>query len=240
MIYMGSKSQIAYDILDIILPNRGDRYFVEPFCGGCNMTDKVTGKRIASDINEYLIEFWKAFVYENYLPSIDSYTKEKYLDIKNNPDRDKKETGFAGICLSYRGIWFQSYNGDCMKRNFRRQNINHILRQREKLKGVIFKSCSYDELEIPDNSIIYCDPPYQNVGGYLVDFDHDKFWDWCRQMTSNGHKIFISEYNAPDDFRCVWSKELNSKLPSNKNILRNEKLFIPEGQKITLIEKPLF
>lgn len=44
MKYMGSKWRIAKHILPIILEGRNDgQYYVEPFCGGCNMIDKVQG-----------------------------------------------------------------------------------------------------------------------------------------------------------------------------------------------------
>lgn len=36
-------------------------------------------------------------------------------------------------------------------------------------------------------------------------FDHDKFWQWGRDMSIVGHTVFVSEYNAPADFECVWS-----------------------------------
>ena len=57
---MGSKRRIAKHILPIILKDRKpDQYYVEPFCGGCNLIDKVTGLRIASDKNKYLIALFK-------------------------------------------------------------------------------------------------------------------------------------------------------------------------------------
>ena len=41
--------------------------------------------------------------------------------------------------------------------------------------------------------------------------------------------IFVSEYNAPDDFKCVWQKEAKSSLSANGKIGGNkisvEKLF---------------
>lgn len=50
MRYMGSKARIAKEILPLILADRKEgQYFVEPFCGGCNVTDKVSGNRIAND-----------------------------------------------------------------------------------------------------------------------------------------------------------------------------------------------
>ena len=56
MKYMGSKWRIAKHILPIILEGRKDgQYYVEPFCGGCNIIDKVPGNRIANDGNPYLI-----------------------------------------------------------------------------------------------------------------------------------------------------------------------------------------
>lgn len=55
MKYMGSKSRIAKEILPIMLKERGERTWVEPFVGGANMIDKVEGKRIGADLNYYLI-----------------------------------------------------------------------------------------------------------------------------------------------------------------------------------------
>ena len=56
MKYMGSKNRIAKYILPIMLAKRGsNQYWVEPFVGGANMIDKVSGKRIGSDSNFYTI-----------------------------------------------------------------------------------------------------------------------------------------------------------------------------------------
>lgn len=57
---MGGKTRIAKEILPLILADRKEgQYFVEPFCGGCNVTDKVSGNRIANDYNEYLIAMFR-------------------------------------------------------------------------------------------------------------------------------------------------------------------------------------
>ena len=56
MKYMGSKNRIANEILPIILKDRKpNQYYIEPFCGGLGTFDKVTGNRIGSDKNKYLI-----------------------------------------------------------------------------------------------------------------------------------------------------------------------------------------
>lgn len=49
MKYVGSKNRYAKYILPIILANRGDSVYVEPFAGGMNLIDKVSGRRIAND-----------------------------------------------------------------------------------------------------------------------------------------------------------------------------------------------
>ena len=57
MKYMGSKNRIAKEILPIMLKERGQRTWVEPFVGGANMIDKVQGERIGADLNEYVIAY---------------------------------------------------------------------------------------------------------------------------------------------------------------------------------------
>lgn len=60
MKYMGSKRRIVKEILPIILKDRKpDQYYVEPFVGGGNVIEKVTGNRIAGDNNRYLIALFK-------------------------------------------------------------------------------------------------------------------------------------------------------------------------------------
>jgi len=89
-------------------------------------------------------------------------------------------------------------------------------------------------LKIPKNSIIYCDPPYENTTKYKDSFDHAEFWRWCRDKAADGHKVFISEYTAPKDFKCVWSKSAKSSLSANGECGGSkssiEKLFIHESQ----------
>lgn len=73
-----------------------------------------------------------------------------------------------------------------------------------------------------------CDPPYQGTTGYKTGtFDHDKFFDWCREQAKK-NVVFVSEYNAPDDFECVWQGEIKTNFASTrKSATHNavEKLF---------------
>jgi DNA adenine methylase len=60
-----------------------------------------------------------------------------------------------------------------------------------------------------------------------------EFWTWVRKTTLDGNKVFVSEYNAPDDFVCVWEKQAKSSLSANgvtgKSKTSVEKLFVYNG-----------
>lgn len=109
---MESKRRISKYILPIILQHRTsiEQYYVEPFCGGCNLIDKVEGNRIASDLNFYLMEMWKA-VSNGWIPE-PNYTENDYKEVKENKDINPVLTGYFGFALSYGGKWFGGWCRD--------------------------------------------------------------------------------------------------------------------------------
>lgn len=207
MKYMGSKARFAKHILPIILKDRqpGQSY-IEPFAGGMNMIDKVDGIRIANDQHEELMAMWQALIYENWDPP-KSVSEDEYKAIKyNQDDYPKHLVAYVGF-NSFGGKWFAGYRRDKQgKRDYWAEHYRNITKQVPNLEGVILSCKSYTELEIPENSIVYCDPPYASTTKYRDSFDHDKFWEWCRQQSKAGHQLFVSEYNAPEDFNCIWEK----------------------------------
>lgn len=231
MKYMGSKNRIAKEILPIILKDRKEgQYYVEPFCGGCNTIDKVDGNRIASDNNYYLIRLYESLL-NGYNP-IDFISREMFYEIKNNKESfDPELVALCGVLASYNGNWFRAYGGYSATktgkdRNFYEEGLRGLLKQLPLLKDIQFKHSEYYNLEIPLNSIIYNDAPYDNVDKTYKEknFDYNRYWNWLREKHQEGHQIFVSEYNAPDDFTCIWSKKLGKTHPNqqNQNI---EKLF---------------
>lgn len=216
MKYMGSKNRFAKELLPIILKDRTiGQYYVEPFAGGMNMIDKVYGNRIANDIHTDLIEMWKALVCENWQPPL-TVSEEDYKNAKTNKTKISKAlNGYIGF-NSYGGKWYAGYRRDKQgKRDYWREHYNNIMKQVPKLKGVKFTNTSFTDLDIPENSIIYCDPPYEGTTKYNNKFDHILFWDWVRTKSKQGHKVYVSEYNAPSDFVCVWQKDAKSTFSAN-------------------------
>jgi DNA adenine methylase len=64
--------------------------------------------------------------------------------------------------------------------------------------------------------------------------NHYDFWQWCRDKCKEGHEVFVSEYNAPDDFVCVWEKSTSvSVAKSGKHKKATEKLFVHKSQSDT-------
>ena len=226
MKYMGSKNRISKYLLPIILNNRKEnQYYIEPFVGGCNLIDKVNGNRIGSDSNKYLIAMWNK-VSKGWIPP-KYITEKQYNFIKKHKDLFPHLTGYIGFALSYGGKFFGGWCRDSLGiRNYVDEAYRNAINQFPKLQKVKFYNCNYNELPIPENSMIYCDPPYQNTTKYnKYDFDYDKFWDWCREKSITNN-VFVSEYNAPVDFECIWEKEVNSSLTKNTGSKKNiEKLF---------------
>lgn len=229
MKYMGSKNRIAKHILPIILKDRKEgQFYVEPFVGGANIIDKVDGNRIGSDINHYVIALLDK-LQSGWIPP-DKITNEEFLQIKQNKDNYPDHlVGYVGTQLSFGSVWFSSFRKDNGgQRDYSLEAKKCVLKQAENLKGILFKSLSYDDLWIPKNSIIYCDKPYQGTDKYrgFPSLDHDRFWQWCRQKHLEGHTVFVSEFTAPEDFKCVWQMNINTSISerkTGKNVV--EKLF---------------
>lgn len=245
MKYVGSKNRHAKEIWEAISKEVGSilssKYenYVEPFVGGANMIDKVPKLLFAgvygADVNEHLIELLKA-VQEGWLPP-ETMTEEEYQGLKRDsklpmPKNHMAMIAFAGIGCSYSGKWFGGYargnDANGVPRNYAKESRDNLLKQASNLKGITFIHSSYEALTLPINgaSIIYCDPPYMNTTRYAEKIEHDRFWQWCDMQIERGHKVFVSEYNAPEGWRCIWSKEVNNSLTKDTGCKQGvEKLF---------------
>lgn len=225
MQYMGSKAAIAHKLLPFMLTHRADGMpWVEPFVGGANMIDKVGGIRIGCDTHKYLIALLYA-VQNGWTPPT-CVTKHEYDYIKKNTNEFPDYlVGFVGFLCSFGGKWWGGYASNTKGDNYAARGSRVLIKQATKLQGVTFTNQSYDTLELQEKSIIYCDPPYSGTTSYKDVFNHDTFWEWCRQRNRDGHILFVSEYSAPDDFSIVTEIMHKTKLDKNSQYTRTEKLF---------------
>lgn len=213
MQYMGSKKRCAKEILPIILKDRkANQWYVEPFVGGFNMIDKVKGLRLASDIHPYLIALFQA-LQKGWQPP-DFVSRDEYYAVKANLESYPSEfVGFVGFGCSFSGKWWGGYANHTYKglpKNRTLEVKNGIMKQVKALAGIDIRLGSYTDLRMPsDGCIVYCDPPYEGTTKYEVgSFNHLDFWQWCRNLSQEGHRVYVSEYQAPQDFTCVWQKEI--------------------------------
>ena len=116
------------------------------------------------------------------------------------------------------------------------KNVESLAQQENLLRSksitasnISITSVSYDEIDLPDPSetVIICDPPYRDTQGYQVEFDNDKFEQWCIDKSREGYEVFVCEYNIDNPaFEEVWSKEVINCGGGNKNQKRSiEKLY---------------
>ena len=103
------------------------------------------------------------------------------------------------------------------------------LQSMESLESLRVTSLSYDEIDIQDDAVVYCDPPYHACDKNLYEgtarFDHNAFYDWCVRV-SKTNPIFISEYSIEDDrFEIVAEKQKMTCLSSVKSFNVTERLY---------------
>lgn len=228
MKYMGSKSRIAKHILPIILKDRAEgQFYVEPFVGGANMIDKVIGNRVGYDINPHVT---RALCDIRDCPEDlpDSVSEQQYKSLKGSiPD---KFTSWIRFVCSFGGKFENGYarekgSNDSTFCGYGKRNA---LKQSPNIQGVNFICESFLNLTF-NNVVIYCDPPYRGTTSYKTEsFPYEKFYDWCRLMKLKGNRIFVSEYNMPDDFIQVWQGEIKTNFASSRTKATHnaiEKLF---------------
>lgn len=230
MQYMGGKEKIANQIVEFMQPEIDERgIYVEPFVGGASVISRVRAPlRIGADIHEALINMYKALS-NGWIPP-KTLTENEYNELRRIRDVNSPLTAFAGFGCSFGGKYFGGY----ARRNTGNDNFaliahNSIVRKMKNLLNVQWISSSYIDLEIPEKSVIYCDPPYLQTTEYkgTSRFDSSLFWEWCAQKHHEGHAVFVSEYEAPSDFECrLEIKKTLGLRTKNGNEIRVEKIFV--------------
>lgn len=223
MQYFGGKQRISKPLSEYLNSQLKERQpFVDLFCGSCNIISKINNDRlrVANDKHYYLIEMWKALQKGWEMPN--NISEEEYKYIREHKNENIPLTGFVGFGLSYSGKWFGGYCRDGKDRNYclnAKNSNNKIL---DKIKDVKFYNLDYDEVDIPEGSLVYCDIPYKNTTQYckseVGEFNHEEFYQWVKD-NSNKYDIYISEYkeNIPNDFEIVWEYKSKKDIRNKDN-----------------------
>lgn len=240
MKYMGSKSRIAKHIVPIIqekIKKNNIKTYIEPFCGGCNVIDKIQCEtKIASDNHKYLIEMFRSLDLIEDLPEF--ITKEHYSEVRNCFNKELLEypdwyIGAVGFLASYNGRFFDGgyagivYTKAGTERNYYDEAKRNLLEQIPSLDNIQFLYGDYEELySNQNNCMFYCDIPYKGTKQYgsSKNFDYDRFWKWANKMNEK-NIVLVSEHEAPSEWTCIWQQEVKRTIDNNKRVKAIEKLF---------------
>ena len=229
MAYLGGKSTCFKHIIEKL--NHEDyngAVYLEPFMGYAHILKRIENKKqiYAGDSNKLITILFNGLKRNKLYPKI---SKKKYNDLKNEKKKSFNQA-YAAFALSYGGKEWGGYTPLNLKHNrnyeLERQNYYESLKKNKSFKKSVIKNLSYDEW-CPKNLLIYCDPPYENTTSYgkSCNLNYDLFWDTMREW-SNENIVYISEYNAPEDFVEVSNAEKFTTISGVGSIdKRLEKLF---------------
>ena len=100
----------------------------------------------------------------------------------------------------------------------------------EATNNLILFNLDYSKVPIKEDSVIYCDIPYENTAKYRSGaFDYNAFFNWaCNQE----ELVFISSYEITDNrFIPIWETHKRSMLSSkDKTKIATERVYIPKNQ----------
>lgn len=101
-------------------------------------------------------------------------------------------------------------NLESLARLQRMQSLERLqrLQSLERMQNIQYYSTDYRNVPIPPNSTVYCDIPYEGTCDYkaIGKFDHNAFYEWA---LSRDFPVFVSEYNMPDTFTCLYRVKKN-------------------------------
>jgi DNA adenine methylase len=214
------------------MQDRNLRRWVEPFVGGGNMIDKVPSqyRRYGYDNNWHTIQSLRAIRdFAQDLP--EACTEETYNKLKEQ--EYDPVSSWLRFVSSFGGKFDNGYarRGDKVRRSRKLPVLEgklNAIKQQPLLQGVKLLWLDYKDLRVYD-ALIYCDPPYKGTTSYKnkEPFDHEHFFNWCRNMKEKGNSVFVSEYSAPEDFEEVWQGEVKTNFSSKRKEATQavEKLF---------------
>jgi DNA adenine methylase len=204
---MGGKHRqgpMIAEFVKIVLKPK--QWYVEPFCGALGAAWRVNhSKMVLADISESLITMWQFFQNNPNFELPDVITEKEYNEIKNIRDPKDWRTAYYGFGMSFGSKWFGGY-----ARNEKGINYCANLKRSTNLKRSInarFVCSDYKKLKIPKNSVIYCDPPYENrtkAHDFKI-FNTEEFWQWCRDMVELGHIVLVTSFVVPNDFVVLYN-----------------------------------
>ena len=257
--YMGSKNSIAKDVVTYLpkAKNLYDLFAGGCAITHCAMLSGKWENIIFNDINGKITQLFMDAVNGKYHNERRWISREDFLRLKGTDEYVSLCWSFGNSEKAYlygkdiepykKALWVAIFDDDytlLWKLGFKvhKIKVNSIKDKYSKIKQQLNCHCleslqslqrlqrSYDQVEIKENSTIYCDIPYEGTAEYSCgEFNHKKFYDWACNQTE---LCVISSYNISDTrFQRVVNFKKHSLLSGNGcGKTMNEGLFIPKKQ----------
>lgn len=208
---------------------------------GNNQNDYLFGKKIEEKkkiIHNFILESKNAEIfnsvfdmnvdlseYQDYSVNDRRKILQKILSqiVQNSPTKIEKLKDVQGVNGTVWGIQEQL------------QRIHHLVNIQElkHLEQIKIHNFNYSDFPLenfnPENTILYCDIPYENTANYKEkSFNHKEFYEFCN---NSKFKIYVSSYESP--LEEVLSVEHISILSATNNSKKvQEKLFCNQPESI--------
>lgn len=208
MVFLGSKNKYKNDIPPIInkyIKDNNITTFIDCFCGGANLTDKIICDNIhAIDLSPTLISLHKA-AQEDFSLIPKDCDREKWdstyaawkrmkkiFDNKKFKDFTEEDFNLIGVPLHEIGCieWYASYSRggfprgyakNTSTRNFYKEARKNHKEQSETdtYKKINFICDSYENIadifKDSKNTLLYCDAPYKDTTAYAISKNFNYF-----------------------------------------------------------------
>ena len=181
------------------------------------------------EYKEKYIRWWLSKQKDIFLDSNKLITNDK-LNIKENKDKrgqyfisSLKKSELKSIEKLQRAQRFELVQH--LSRVKRLQSLQSLQTYKNNL--TVYRK-SYADVVIPDNAVVYADPPYKgtDISSYKYEFDYGEFENWLAAVP---FMVIVSEYNAPAGCVEIASiKKQSTFAPGNKGGTNTEKLFVQE------------
>lgn len=232
--YMGGKYRTRHKILAAILADTNRRaVWVEPFCGAAWVTKLAApnfDRVLASDLNADVIAYWQA-VQTGWVPP-PAVTEDDYREARLLTEPSAYRAHVLINC-SFGGKWARGYARRGKRKGdpyyYPGASSRRDAKDAPLLTGVDFTHGPYQSAPVTSDSVVYCDPPYEDTTAYdaIGKFDSGEFWAMALSWAELGAHVYVSEYDSPDipAIREVWSGEHARSIRSTSSTHTTERLF---------------
>ena len=179
------------------------------------------------EYKEKYIRWWLSKQKDIFLDSNKLITNDK-LNIKENKDKrgqyfisSLKKSELKSIEKLQRAQHFEFVQH--LSRAKRLQSLQSLQTYKNNL--TVYRK-SYADVVIPDNAVVYADPPYKgtDISSYKCEFDYGEFENWLAAVP---FMVIVSEYNAPAgcvEIASIKKQSLSAQV--KKDRMKMEKLFV--------------